>query len=185
MLDKHEEESVWIEQAKRGNPHAIDALTHRYKALLWSLALRMDCDRNAVEELVQAGVVGFLHAIERYDQEKKTKLITYAVPWILGEMKRALRSMYEAHRWLSLDGSSSPDEQITIMEQIGVREFDDETFDLRMAMNRLKSDEQKVICLRYYRDKTQRETADLLRKSQAQISRIEREALGKLKGMLR
>ena len=55
---------------------------------------------------------------------------------------------------------------------------------LRMAMNELEAEEQRVVLLRYYRDMTQQETARLLGRSQAQISRIERRALDRLRTLL-
>jgi len=56
--------------------------------------------------------------------------------------------------------------------------------DLRLALAKLSTEEQIVICMRYYRDKTQRESAVLLGKSQAQISKMERRALNTLYGLL-
>ena len=184
MLDVREgEETLWITRAKRGESDSIQRLIEKHAALLWSLAMRLVFDRSAAEELVQAGVVGFLQAIEKYDQAKNTKLITYAVPWILGEMKRTLREMHDACKWISLDECTKSGEEPKLMERIGIHE-DDEKLDLRMAMNELKPDEQKAICLRYYRDKTQRETAALLHKSQAQVSRMERDAISRMRTLL-
>lgn len=178
------EESNLIIRAQRGEQAAKEALIQRYAALLWSLANRLSYGmRPAAEELVQAGYIGFLRAIEKYDGRRETKLITYAVPWILGEMKRVIRNVYTASEWIPLEAESG--DSRSLIETLGCSgEMNEEALDLHLAMKRLPHDEQNVICLRYFRDKTQKETAILLRRSQAQVSRLERCALERLKGML-
>ena len=56
--------------------------------------------------------------------------------------------------------------------------------DLRMAISRLNKEEQMLICLRYFRDRSQKESAVIMGKSQTQISRIECRALDTLRMML-
>lgn len=159
-------------------------LAASYIPLLWSLAYRMVNKRSAAEELVQAGYIGLLYAVERYDPMQHTKLITYAFPWILGEMKRAMREMYDIRKDASLDDIDSIRKDSIVERLVGCEEIDFAGIDLRMSMKKLNPDEQMVICLRYFRDKTQKETAALMKKSQPQVSRLERAALDRLKEFL-
>lgn len=178
------EENSLIIRAQHGEQAAKEELIQRHSALLWLLANRLSYGiLPAAEELVQAGYIGFLCAIEKYDERRETKLLTYAVPWILGEMKRSIRNTYTASEWIPLEEEGG--ESRSLIETLGCNgEVDVEALDLRVAMKQLPFDEQNVICLRYFRDKTQKETAILLRRSQAQVSRTERRALDRLKGML-
>ena len=82
---------------------------------------------------------------------------------------------------LSMEGS---DGEALLRTLAGEEDIDVERVALRMAMNELEAEEQRVVLLRYYRDMTQQETARLLGRSQAQISRIERRALDRLRTLL-
>ena len=64
---------------------------------------------------------------------------------------------------------------------MGKDSIDDESTDIHLALGRLSDQEQTLIILRYFRDHTQKETAKLMKLSQAQISRIERRALESLR----
>ena len=132
--------------------------------------------------LIQAGCIGLMQAVKHYQQEMDVKLITYAVPWILGEMKKALRR--EAASGISLEGMTESEERRSISMLCGCEGVDLSWVDLRMALEKLSDELRLVICLRYFRDKTQKETAVLLQKSQTQISRLERQALDELHGYL-
>ena len=179
------ESEIMIADAQAGSEEARQGLIEKHTSLLWSLAYRLAKSQFEAEELVQAGCLGLLRAVERYDQQQGVKLTTYAVPWILGEMKRVLREMYDtACKTCSLDRTDLPQECSLSDQIIGKEDIDFSAIDLRMAIRKLNSDEQLVVCLRYFRDKTQKETAELLGKSQTQISRLERAALDRLKELL-
>lgn len=172
-----------IREAKNGDQNALSDLLCGYQRMIHILAGRMLHAGVSREDLIQAGSLGLMHAIMHYDAMHDVKLSTYAVPWILGEMRRAVRraqvSVFSLDR--PMDGNNQT-LQDTLVGESGV---DLDSLDLRMALSRLERDEQILICLRYYRDKTQKETAQMLRKSQAQISRMERRALDALHTMLR
>ena len=154
-----------------------------HQPLLWSLAKRLGCGFISCEELVQAGNVGLLYALQRYDPDQHVKLMTYAVPWILGEMRKAMKKA--ASSMCSLDESLS-EEGMTLYDIVaGHMQVDIGSIDLRFALSRLTQEEQALICLRYFRDKTQKETSLLMGRSQAQISRMERHALDTLMIMLK
>ena len=80
-------------------------------------------------------------------------------------------------RPLSVEGSGE-------IALTGAGGIDEERLALRMALDALPGEERRVILLRYFRDATQQETARLLGKSQAQISRIERRALAALRAAM-
>lgn len=180
ILDEQEEKELII-GAKAGNVFALDDLARRYEPLLWSLARRLTFCRFVSEELVQAGYVGLLSAVKKYDSKKQAKLKTYAVPWILGEMRAVLREKYDVYHCTSLDAQINQEECTLHETLIGTEEIGLEAMNLRLEVEKLSSEEQSVIILRYARDRTQKETALLLGKSQSQVSRLERSALDRLK----
>ena len=183
MTDGRKDDMFSNEMMAESEGSKLD-LAAAYIPLLWSLAYRLVSNRSAAEELVQAGYMGLLSAIEKYDPTRCARLITYAFPWILGEMKRVLREMYDTRKDASLDRLDSTQECSLGERLTGCDDIDFTGIDLRMAMKKLNADEQMVICLRYFRDKTQKETAALMKKIQPQISRLEQAALGRLKEFL-
>lgn len=177
------EDPALIQRAQSGDQAAMCMLVERFRPMLWALARRMRCaDSVSRHELVQAGVLGLIRAVERYDAGRGTKLTTYAVPWILGEMRQMLRE--------TLTGCISLDEAeeqtgLTLMERLcGSDGVDMEGLAMRLAIERLDEQAQMLICLRYFRGYTQSEAARLLHRSQTQISRMERRALEQLKEIL-
>ena len=172
-----------IDRAQQGNRQAMDTVIEMHQPLLWSLAKRLCCTRVSLEELVQAGNIGLLCALGRYQSRKQTKLTTYAVPWILGEMRRAIKQAEDFA--CSLDEGMGEDSQTLHDTLVGCEGVDADQVDLRAALSKLAPEAQILLSLRYFRDKTQKEAAMLMGKSQAQISRIESRALMALQGMLR
>lgn len=73
-----------------------DAPLLAFAPLLRALASRFPQTALAREELVQAGYVGLLRAARRFSPEGGARFSTYAVPWALGEMRRALRGTADA-----------------------------------------------------------------------------------------
>lgn len=59
--------------------------------LIWSIVKRFNGRGYEVEDLYQIGCIGFIKSIQRFDTRFEVKLTTYAVPYILGEIKRFLR----------------------------------------------------------------------------------------------
>jgi len=171
-----------IQKAQNGNVQELDALLNMHQGLIALLAGRLYCKYISREELIQAGNLGFMLALERYDAAHHTKLTTYAVPWILGEMRRALRMTENSI--CSLDKESDHNEQTLYDILAGDEGTNIRYMDLRFALEKLSREEKCVISMRYYQDKTQRESAVLMGKSQAQISKIERHALDTLHELL-
>ena len=90
-----EERMLLREYHEEGNVAARDALTERFLPLARSLARRFERVDQPMEDLQQVASVGLLKAIDRYDLERGTTFSTFAVPTILGELKRHLRD----HGW--------------------------------------------------------------------------------------
>lgn len=182
-MPSEESTADWIGEAKCGKPQAIEALVQQHQGIIAALANRLRCEFVSREELVQAGYLGLMQAIARFDESHNVKLSTYALPWILGEMRQTIRraggNTYSLDQPMEECGYALYD----VLE--GGEGIDVDQLDLRLALCRLKADEQVLICLRYYRDKTQKEAAALLGKSQAQISKLENRALNALHAMLR
>ena len=160
----------------------LEAVLQKHQRMIEVLAGRFRCEWISREELVQAGILGLLRAVSHYDASRDAKLTTYALPWILGEMRRVSKKM-QVHTY-SLDQEMDTGGQTLYDVLEGKKGIDLSSLDLRLMLSRLNPSEQILICLRYYRDKTQKETAILLGKSQTQISRMERQALDKLHAWL-
>jgi RNA polymerase sigma-B factor len=74
-----------------GDVAARDELAERFLPLARRLARRFERSGQSTEDLVQVASIGLLKAIDRYDTERGTTFSTFAVPTILGELKRHLR----------------------------------------------------------------------------------------------
>ena len=80
-----------IEEAKRETASAMEKLVESNQGLIWSIVRRF-CDRGYdIEDLFQIGAIGLIKAIKNYNASYNTQLSTYAVPMIIGEIKRFLR----------------------------------------------------------------------------------------------
>ena len=211
--------------------------------LVLSIVQRFVGRKENPDDLFQVGCIGLIKAVDHFDIEKEVMFSTYAVPMIIGEIRRYLRdsasvrisrsvrdlaykSLQAREELLAvLDRDPTPDE---IAEHIGVpreqvvnameaiiepislyepvfsengdslyvidqlsdtsRDSIDESWleniALREAVRTLTPREQKIIHLRYYKDKTQMEIASEIGISQAQVSRVEKAALEKLRKQL-
>ncbi|MFV0394224.1 MAG: sigma-70 family RNA polymerase sigma factor [Coprobacillaceae bacterium] len=205
--------------------------------LVLSMTKRFYQRTDNMEDLFQVGMIGLIKAIENFNTSFDLRFSTYAVPLILGEMKRYLRdnsqikisrtirdlaykilqvkeqyiqdfrreptikelsleldeepsSILEAMQ--STNSISSLQEEIknedgnalTMMDQIVDNKKNREdihmSLDLKDAIKVLSEKEKKVIDDRYFRGRSQMEIAEDLFISQAQVSRIEKQALQNL-----
>lgn len=173
-----------IDSAKHGGEDAMQQLVMRYAALIRSLSQRICCRNIERDDLIQAGTLGLIQAVNHYEPHRGVKLITYAVPWILGEMKKVLRLEAKHSKDLSLEQEQAEKSANAIRQRDEYSGAGLYSIDLHIAFEKLPPEEQKLVILRYYRDRTQKETALMMDKSQAQISRMEQRTLDTLRAML-
>ena len=87
--DINNEELIF--KAREGVREARDELVRKNTGLIWSIVRRFQNRGCETEDLFQIGSIGLLKAIEKFDTSFKVKFSTYAVPMIMGEIKRFLR----------------------------------------------------------------------------------------------
>ncbi|MDD3394370.1 MAG: SigB/SigF/SigG family RNA polymerase sigma factor [Anaerotignum sp.] len=80
-----------IRQAKEGDRQAKEILLQENSGLVWSVARRFQGRGVEIEDLYQIGAIGLLKCIEKFDFSYEVKFSTYAVPMIIGEIRRFLR----------------------------------------------------------------------------------------------
>lgn len=95
-----------IKQAHEGDKDARDKLISDNLGLVWSIVRRFEHRGHEREELFQIGCIGLMKAIDKFDTAYEVKFSTYAVPMIMGEIKRFLRdgSMMKVSRSLKENG---------------------------------------------------------------------------------
>ncbi|MCH8206216.1 MAG: sigma-70 family RNA polymerase sigma factor [Chloroflexi bacterium] len=228
-----------------GDPQAREQLAVNYMPLVRSLCRRFQPSREPQEDLFQVGMIGLLHAIEKFDMERGTSFSSLAIPGILGAILNYLRdhgsliklprtvrrnkltldraseslacslghwptpselaeacdlSEDEVHEAAklgrigdprSLDEhleSSNSDEGATLAEYIGQHDRElDLSLDrlaLATALDTLPTREKTILKLRFYKEMSQREVAERIDMSQMHVSRLERNALRKLRQVL-
>lgn len=184
------------------------------------------------EELYSAGCVGLLKAIKVFDDTRGVKFSTYAVPVILGEIKRlfrdggtvrvsrSLKELYmkvnrekeayvstygkeptitELSKILQVDeysislamSSSLPPVSLTETDEDGGGQLDiptaspdteiGNTIALNQILDSLNEKDRNMIILRYYRNMTQSQTAEILGMTQVQVSRREKKILAHMR----
>ncbi len=80
-----------IEKAQNGNKEEMTKLIEDNSGLVWSIVRRFSGRGYEIEDLYQIGCIGLIKAIQRFDTSFEVRLSTYAVPYILGEIKRYIR----------------------------------------------------------------------------------------------
>lgn len=87
----YENDIKLIESAQNGNKEDMTKLIEDNNGLIWSIVRRFGGRGYDIEDLYQIGSIGFIKAIQRFDTSFEVRLSTYAVPYILGEIKRYIR----------------------------------------------------------------------------------------------
>ena len=80
-----------ILDAQNGNQEMMTKLIEENNGLIWSIVKRFKDRGYELEDLYQIGTIGFVKSIKRFDSSFDVRLSTYAVPYILGEIKRFIR----------------------------------------------------------------------------------------------
>ena len=218
---------------KQGDKQARDKFIIGNMRLVLSLVKRFRIKNLGVDDVFQAGCVGLIKAIDGFDLSVGVKFSTYAVPMIIGEIKRYLRDgnslrvlrsirdmaykvlkaremieerdeeatiekiaaelkVAEREVVYALDAISDPisiyepvynksGDTLLLMDQLCDEKNTDEIWTehvaLGEALEKLGEREKKILFLRYYEGKTQTEISEEVGISQAQVSRLEKNAL--------
>ena len=91
MQEEFENKIEDIIKAQQGDKNVMQYLIESNKGLIWSIVKRFQDRGYELEDLYQIGVMGFIKCIKRFDSNFEVRLSTYAVPYILGEVKRYIR----------------------------------------------------------------------------------------------
>jgi RNA polymerase sigma factor (sigma-70 family) len=161
---------------------ARERAIERNLPLVRALARRFSHSPEQTDDLVQAGAIGLIKAVDGFRLERGRDLGAYAVPTIVGELRR-----HQARRSGTATGPS-----LAVLDELAVEapvaESDLRRSETRIALlsafRSLTRREREVVVLRFYRDLTQQRIADELGFSQAQVSRVLATALGKLRRAL-
>ena len=88
MYEKYNNSSEDIVKAQNGDSEALEKLVKDNQGLMWSIVKRFGGRGYELEELYQVANLGFIKCIKKFDTTFEVRLSTYAVPYILGEIKR-------------------------------------------------------------------------------------------------
>ncbi len=234
---KGKESTELMIKLKQGDARARERFINGNMRLVLSIVQRFKETGDNSDDLFQVGCVGLLKAIENFDTSVGVMFSTYAVPMILGEIKRFMRDSTSikvsrnlrdtAYRALdmrekliregkegaifelaeelgiperdiveALDAVSEPislhanvygegDDALELLEQIydknSTEERWTENFSLRDSLKKITDRERDILTMRYFQGKTQIEISDEIGISQAQVSRLEKSAIEKLR----
>ena len=87
----YEIETEDIIKAQNKSEEALSKIVEANTGLIWSIVKRFSGRGHAQEDLYQIGCIGLIKAIQRFDTNYNVRISTYAVPYILGEIKRFIR----------------------------------------------------------------------------------------------
>ena len=126
-------ELLSFEYARTRDPHMRERLILHHQRLVHYIAARFLGSGETLEDLVQVGNIGLINALDRYDPGQNVKFSTYAMPTIVGEIKRHFRDKtwhVKVPRWLQELSLNARKAQQTLSVRLGrpptVREIADE-----------------------------------------------------------
>ena len=179
--------TAWYE---RRDFEARGRLIEEHLPLVRALASRFVREGEQLEDLVQVGSVGLIKAVDRYDPRRGTSLTAYAVPTIVGEIRRHFRDGTQPLRVPRTQRGLSPVRAVPldaaadmVRDTAAERrlELGEERLLLASGLRRLARRERRIVQLRYFGGLSQRRIAAELGLSQVHVSRLLRESLGKLR----
>lgn len=195
-----EEESYYLQKAKAGDIAARNILVEYNLRLVAHIVKKYQTGNRSTEDLISIGTIGLIKAINTYDIDKGSKLVTYASRCIENELLMRLRQERKEAREISLYepiGTDREGNEISLMDVIRIDEENVLASVITSESLRSVGDifedvldprEQQVIALRYglYDDRvlTQKEISNRLHISRSYVSRIEKKALLKLRSAL-
>ncbi len=227
-----------MKKVKQGDELARDEFVVANLRLVLSVVQRFANKKEKSDDMFQVGCVGLMKAIDNFDLSLNVRFSTYAVPMIIGEIRRFLRDNNSirvsrslrdiAYRALgarenlvkrldreptndeiataigedvrqvnfALDAISETvslnepvysdgNEAVRVMDQVSdTKNSDDamtEKIAIKDAVSKLNSKEKEILMMRYFIGKTQMEVSEEVGISQAQVSRLEKNALESIK----
>ena len=192
-----EEEKHYLQEYKQGSLEAKDILIQRNLRLVAHIVKKYQGAGEDTDDLISIGTIGLIKAIQTFDFQKASRLSTYAARCIDNELLMLLRSKKKSSKEVSLYepiGTDKEGNEISLLDVIETEPVDvvkdyslkQEICYLYQLLPRiLTSREQEIVTLRYGlygRDSlTQREIAKRLNISRSYVSRIEKNALLKLR----
>ena len=233
ILTNEEKDALFI-QIRQGDAEAREQFIKGNLRLVLSVIRRFSSVGENVDDLFQIGCIGLIKAIDHFNTELGVRFSTYAVPLIIGEIRRFLRdnnsirvsrslrdtaykAIYAREMLLkknqkepsitevasevgisredivyALDAIQNPmslyepiftdgGDTLYVMDQIRDKKNREENWvehlSLSDALKKLNAREHEIISLRFFEGKTQMEVAELIGISQAQVSRLEKNAL--------
>ena len=235
---KESEKMELLKQMHAGDKTARDKLVNGNLRLVLSVIQRFVNRGENLDDLFQVGTIGLMKAIDNFDISQNVRFSTYAVPMIIGEVRRYLRdnnalrvsrsirdtayhamqvkeqlqaklnrdpTMEEIAEALKIPVSevvvaleaivepvslyepvySDGGDTIYVMDQVGSTDSDSDWLDeitIKETIRNLSPREKKILALRFMDGKTQAEVASEIGISQAQVSRLEKGAIRKIKG---
>ena len=234
---KESEKVVLLKRIKEGDQDARAQLINGNLRLVLSVVQKFTNRGENLDDLFQVGCIGLIKSIDNFDIAQNVRFSTYAVPMIIGEIRRYLRdnnsirvsrslrdTAYKAMQVkerltgenlkeptveeiakemevrkedvvLALEAIVEPislqepaysdsGDTIFVMDQVGDKQSDKDWLDeisLKEAIKNLGEREKKILSLRFFVGKTQMEVAQEIGISQAQVSRLEKSALTRIK----
>jgi len=237
ILTEEEKEELF-DRIEKGDKEARDLFIQGNLRLVLSIIQRFNNSNEDASDLFQIGCIGLIKALDNFDRSLNVKFSTYAVPMIIGELKRHLRdyntirvsrslkdiaykAIYAREKMIkenqkepnideiakaidvpkedvvvALDAIQTPmslyepvytegGDTLYVMDQISDKKNKEENWieqlSLKQALDKLSDRERNIVELRFFRGKTQMEVADEIGISQAQVSRLEKNALKNMK----
>ena len=177
-----------LHRAREGDEKARELLIEGNLRLVLSVIQRFDKRGENPDDLFQVGCIGLIKAISNFDPDKQVRFSTYGVPMIAGEIRRYLRdnsvirvsrSIRDvAYRVLQCkEAQTLRLGREPTLEEIA-KELELPPEDVSQALG---DREKQILSLRFGSGKTQMEVAGALGISQAQVSRLEKGAIGAMR----
>ena len=192
-----EEESYYLQEYKQGSLEAKNILIERNLRLVAHIVKKYQGAPEEMDDLISIGTIGLIKAIHTFDAKKASRLSTYAAHCIDNELLMLFRSKKKINREVSLYdpiGTDKEGNEISLLDVIETEPVDvvknyslkqDIAYLYKLLPKVLSTREREIIKLRYglYGEKelTQREIAKRLNISRSYVSRIEKNAVLKLR----
>lgn len=237
ILSRKEKENLF-KKILEGDEKAREEFINGNLRLVLSIIKKFNNRGENVDDLFQVGCIGLIKSIDNFDVSQGVQFSTYAVPMIIGEIRRYLRdnnsirvsrslrdiaykaliakeafikehskepTIEEISKLIdveketlvsALDAIQEPislfepvfndgGDTIFVMDQVSDKKNNDlnwtENLSLSQGIKKLNSREKHILNLRFFQGKTQTEVADEIGISQAQVSRLEKNALKNIK----